>query len=371
MKRTPYLNLSTTIFLFSLLFLPLTNGAQVLERLDLVTTQTHGYDVFSVAWCDGCNYLAIGGNRQTPGGSEIRVYRFDGSTLDTVTTQTYNYNDNMVHSVAWCNGCKYLATGEEQATMGESQIRVFSFDKTNSTLDEVTKKTYGSVQSIALCDGCNYLAIGEFSSPQIRILSFNKTNSTLNEVTTKTPGATVWSVAWCDGCDYLAIGGNTGTGGYEIRVYRFNGSTLNLVTSQTHGAIVSSVAWCNECDYLAIGGNTVDGGSQIRIYKSIFREPPEPPEIQSPSNLLACQELHRFPTQGDLINVVCWNSVVNAVKYNVYTDENLTQLLFTITQNETPFFCHHCRRPNCKDTYYIVAIDVNGNASTPTSITVP
>ncbi|TET06006.1 hypothetical protein E3J79_03625 [Candidatus Dependentiae bacterium] len=74
MERNSYLYLSRTILLFSVLFLSFTSGAQVLEDLELVTSQTHGASVMSVAWCEGCDYLAIGGNTGD-GGSEIRVYK--------------------------------------------------------------------------------------------------------------------------------------------------------------------------------------------------------------------------------------------------------------------------------------------------------
>jgi WD40 repeat protein len=118
MKQYSYLNLSKTILLFSALFLLFTDDAcqnRVLEDLELVTSEVYGATVWSVAWCEGCDYLAIGGERG--GGLQIRVYSFDktSSTLNLVTSAAHG---NIVKSVAWCNGCDYLAIGGTTGTGG-------------------------------------------------------------------------------------------------------------------------------------------------------------------------------------------------------------------------------------------------------------
>ena len=88
------------------------------------------------------------------------------------------------------------------------------------------------------------------------------------------------------------------------------------------------------------------------------------------SSLSAYKKMYRFPTQGDLIDLLTWDATEGAVSYQIYLDANLTMLIGKVEASENPCFKVHGRYPNKKTTYYVVVIDENGNRSEPASITI-
>ena len=96
------------------------------------------------------------------------------------------------------------------------------------------------------------------------------------------------------------------------------------------------------------------------------------------SNLTACKKLHRFPRQADLIHVLSWDVVEDAVKYRVYIDTGLTTftttppgvLIAEIPARKKPFVEIHSRCPGKKVTYYVAPVDENGDNGISASITV-
>jgi len=125
--------------------------------------------------------------------------------------------------------------------------------------------------------------------------------------------------------------------------------------------------------------------------------------VTTPSNIRVCQELHRFPTQADLINVIRWDQVpyVNhIVKYKIYCapySQTETECCATGCFCSPPFcccgcgslcdnavligevpgsapriFCHHSRCPGQCVRYCISAVDTAGNESfIPGTVTFP
>jgi len=94
------------------------------------------------------------------------------------------------------------------------------------------------------------------------------------------------------------------------------------------------------------------------------------PDLIMLSNLSACKKMYRFPTQGDLIDILTWDATEGEVSYQIYLDANLTMLIGKVEASENPCFKVHGRCPNKKTTYYVVAIDEDGNRSEPVSITI-
>jgi len=98
----------------------------------------------------------------------------------------------------------------------------------------------------------------------------------------------------------------------------------------------------------------------------------------TPSNLTACKKAQRSPTQTDLIHALHWDALEGAIKYRVYIDveaNNLRKkdpglLIAEIPSCKKPYVAVHGRCPGKKATYYVTAIDANGNKSAPASITV-
>ena len=90
----------------------------------------------------------------------------------------------------------------------------------------------------------------------------------------------------------------------------------------------------------------------------------------SRQQILTAQKIyHRFPTQVDIINQICWNPVAGAVAYNVYADAALTILLATIT-NPPLCYSQHQIAAGKTVTYYVTAVDASGNQSAPAVVTI-
>jgi len=92
---------------------------------------------------------------------------------------------------------------------------------------------------------------------------------------------------------------------------------------------------------------------------------------QTPQNAYGRQEMHRYPLQCDLINVLRWDASLNAEWYEVYADANRQQLLAKIEPDCPLQYCHHCRVPSVSTTYYIYAVRSSGAYSSPAIITIP
>jgi len=124
-----------------------------------------------------------------------------------------------------------------------------------------------------------------------------------------------------------------------------------------------SIDWCGDCCYLAVGGaiNPFIGAGVIQIFKG------NPcVSLPAPTNLHAQKIYQRYPTQVDIVNQLCWNPVPNAVAYNIFANG---VLLATIP---APLVCYS-QHQICQGkavTYFVTAVDTNGNQSAPAVITV-
>ncbi|MFC1841622.1 hypothetical protein ACFLYA_00960 [Candidatus Dependentiae bacterium] len=126
-------------------------------------------------------------------------------------------------------------------------------------------------------------------------------------------------------------------------------------------------------------------GSDFRIQAALFFP------IPAPSNLIARQKVRRFPAQVDLTHVLCWDAVEGVVKYRIYADSNLGDIITNVSDNEKissmlsgdigiliaeipaqtkPCFVVHARCPGVKMTYYVVGVDEGGNNGIPASVTI-
>ena len=94
--------------------------------------------------------------------------------------------------------------------------------------------------------------------------------------------------------------------------------------------------------------------------------------IASPTNIHGCKTKDTFFTETDFINKITWQAATSGgtpVSYNIYRDSALTQLI-TAVPSTIFFYYDHNRNPGTTYTYYIAAVDVFGNISTPVSVVV-
>ena len=90
----------------------------------------------------------------------------------------------------------------------------------------------------------------------------------------------------------------------------------------------------------------------------------------APVNVRGNQELHRFPLQADLMNVLRWEAGDNtATRFEIYTDAGRMQLVGIIPANYPLVFYQHCIKPGITSMYYIFAVNDAGY-SNPAVITI-
>lgn len=86
-----------------------------------------------------------------------------------------------------------------------------------------------------------------------------------------------------------------------------------------------------------------------------------------------CKTRNIFLTQEDLINRLTITATGTAlpVRYSVYRDAQLTDLIATVPATSNPqIFLDHNRQLNVNDTYYIVGTNAVGTSSAPVSVTI-
>jgi len=127
---------------------------------------------------------------------------------------------------------------------------------------------------------------------------------------------------------------------------------------------------------MSVGGNVVVGWESIRVAddQELIQAAIYSSGIVHINgiiqNLVGRKTCHRFPTQSDVIDFLQWDAFEGAAKYRIYLDENLSNLVSEIPSNQNLSFEFHGRCPGKKKTYYVVAVDKNGNNVATASITI-
>ncbi len=232
---------------------------------------------------------------------------------------------------------------------------------------------YNTVDS---CDNCSYIAAGGVRSNLgiVDIYSFDSTHTpSLSLITTATiiiaGGDVVYSVAWCQDCNNLAfVATNTTTNDSLLQLGHFESSSGTL-TMQSQPLNFEAVVldWCGNCCDLAVVG-ALEGVSTFTGIIQLFRGNPCG-VLPAPTKLTAQKICHRFPTQVDIINQLCWDAVTGAVAYNVYADAALTILLATITTSPLCYSQHQITQGKTV-TYYVTAVGANGSQCAPATVTI-
>jgi len=352
-------------------------------------TTTQGTTVNSIDWCPECSYLAAGGIDDSGRQGIIQVYSFDGENL-TAADSVFPAITRQINSIKWCTDCHYLAAG------GDDYLAILGFDPAHPAngLTELYSVPFlgaPSYQSVDVCSDCSYIAAGGLNSTifesfgVIDIYHFdaNSTQSLTRVARTEIQadnGAEVVSLKWCQGCNNLAVVAKLFDAEFHeidiLQLYHFDAATEKLSRVQTYTLKfleqapaarnpVALVDWCgNCCNNLAAGSQNEDNTAGL-IY--LFKG--NDTCLTAPTNLKAQKIYHRFPTQTNIINKLCWDSVAGAVAYNVYANANLTILLATITN---PPLCYS-QHQVCKGkstTYYVTAINASGTQSKPALVTI-
>jgi len=342
-----------------------------LERVGTMTRLgTTNFQVVSVDWCPECNFLAaVSSNAPCiiPNcHGIIQVYRFDPDNPGNLMAVDGSITiTDSIFAIKWCSSCNFISA------VG-SALYVYSFDTVNPT-GLIFTSSYNNnalYRSVDWCDDCNYIAAGgqRHNFGIIDIYHFDPLRtpslSLVTTVTISSASSIVNSVQWCQGCDNLAVAGQIGASNI-LQLYHFDSTMAVFSAPQTYSLsfVPLVVDWCGNCCDIAIGGRSTNFTTgMIQIFKGNTCLTP-------PTNLRAQKICHRFPTQVDIINQLCWDAVATAIAYNVYADAALTILLATIP---SPTLCYsqHQICAGKTATYYVTAVDANGTQSTPAIVTI-
>jgi WD40 repeat protein len=267
----------------------------------LVTSTRYGDGIESQAWSPDGKYLVVAGNWPDPVGSDfakaeqVVLYSFTGSTLVTVTSQSYsNTFFGHVRGVEWSPDGQFVAVGGEDPVPGlggfnnTNVLRIYRF--TGSQLNPVTSAAFTSQTSdltrARWRPDQRYIALSGETAPGMDLLIYRFNGSSLTLTTSRKYSSTIGinDAAWSPDGRFLAIGGqgpiSNGASGFantnELRIYSFNGSTLTPVTSQAYGGgagTVYNLAWSPDGKFLLIGGSGATSGSggfanthNVRLY---------------------------------------------------------------------------------------------------------
>jgi len=389
-------------------------GNPVATTLVEIVAFRHYNKVRSVSWlCQECEgqdasirYLAIGGDRSERDGYDVRILKFDpeGETLEPVSSRFHNASGVVsdlgdVFSVDWVtcsNNIPLLAIGGRRPSNEDVTIRVYSFDCEQEFLQSLTNKggTGSEIREVRWCcdsSGDLYLAAGGthvggvVTNSNIFLYKLNRSTCTLNNVATANPLGLGFSIDFIPSCNCTHF--TTGIGCVSsmvsdpnIIVYKqTSSSALNKITSKKYGENVNAVRWCKkgDCNYLLVGTG-IEGWSaadvcgdqrtefEIALYQAVFCLP----QIDPPVVICAQRTCRRSPTQANIVNIFTWKPVANAVKYEIYADENMTSLITTVFANQNLVFCQYCINPCARITYYITAVDASNNKSTLVKVTI-
>ncbi|MFC1842674.1 right-handed parallel beta-helix repeat-containing protein [Candidatus Dependentiae bacterium] len=226
--------------------------------LSLITGFDHGDDLYAVHWSPCGKYIAVGGEEVS--NVCVRVFEFDGSFLTEL--DTYDHNED-INSVKWSPSGEYLAIAGRIAS-DNYNLRIFTFDGSLLTLvsnySAVTVVFYG----IDWSSSGKYIAAGE--STGLRVLEFDGATVTTIDSYNPPGDRFTWSVSWSPTEKYLGTaerGGISSAG--TARVLEFNGSTLSLKAAYEHGQHLYGVDWSSHVKYLAVGGVDGTGNYDLRI----------------------------------------------------------------------------------------------------------
>ena len=269
-----------------------------------ILTSTHyglRWDVMS--WSPDGRHLVVGGFLANPDGAAVAndhdtivLYQFTGSTLVTVTSQSFSSSLNgHLYGLDWSRDGQYLAVSGDSGSAGlggfttTANVRIYKF--AGSLLNPVTSILYPNFSSDTTRakwrPDYQYLSVsGEnagVGEVDLLIYKFNGTSLTLTTSRQYSAAGVIAESSWSPDGKFFAVVGsgpvNGSSSGFantdHIRIYSFDGTTLTPVTSQAYGlaGTVTEAAWSPDGKFLLVAGTGAASGSggfantdNVRLY---------------------------------------------------------------------------------------------------------
>ena len=256
----------------------------------------------------------------TSSGSMFRIYKFTGSSLVQVVSNTITADTG--GQLVWSPNGNYLAIGGNNIGGGKSLI-VYRFY--NESVTEVASLPDGKgTYMLSWSPDSNYIVLSTGSGKKIEIYSFNGSSlSFIHDVTV--PNCTsVWGMPspWSLDGQYIFVGCDGLSGYPDLYVYRFDGTMLSFVLAVdlngTGNEFVRGAVLSPDGRYIACGGEWTSNTTSVFVKKLTLTGSGSTPYNPSSSSYLKFGN-SSLGAVGD-INIALLGGATLRVKGNVLYD---------------------------------------------------
>jgi len=239
------------------------------SRLSLVDSLNLGGSAYGLSWSPDGRYLAMVLRQTDP--LEVRVFAFDGTNgFSSLLGSATLLLTELTQTVSFSPDGKFLLCNELSGLI----VLVYSFNPflSPNALQLVASKSLSgfSFTTIArfspISFGDEYfILVGDRQTPgKIAVFSFDGQSTISGPLDSTDHGEAVAGLRWSPNGKYIVLTGIAGTGGFEMRVFSFDGSQLTLESSGDHATTTATSAdWSSSGKYVAIVGFSATNNIQI------------------------------------------------------------------------------------------------------------
>jgi WD40 repeat protein len=315
--------------------------------------------------------------------SAVAMYTANSSTGALTSAGTFPTNHfvdgNISDEIAFSPDSKYIAQANSDNT---NTITIFTVDQNTGELGPYNGSVYGTdypvpgasgyFSSIAYSPNGNLLVVSDEND---NLFTFTLNNGVPTFAATIAPALPVTSsdtsIAFSPDSQFIALANDFDTNIYVFSVAA-NGTmaqVAQLSSPQFISDLVFSPRVNDPISFLSGCGAANQGGPG---FIASYTVPVLSAGPSSPQNLAASRTSNVFLLQTDLINLITWSAPTSGtpVAYNIYRDATLIDLIAIVPATSPLQFYDHNRQPNVSYTYYITAVDSNGNQSLASSVSI-
>lgn len=319
--------------------------------------------------------------------SAVVMYTVNSSTGVLTSAGTFpsnhSVNGNDSDEIAFSPDSNFIAQANSDLS---NSITIFTVNQTTGALgpndgggfygtDYTVPGGSGNFSSVSYSPNGKLLVVSDESDHLYTFTLNNGVPTFAATIAPTTPvGSDSTSVIFSPDSQFIALANNLDTNIYVFSVTATGAmaqvaqvsspaNITDLVFSPAIGDPISFLSGCGSPNLLGLGF--------IASYSVPVSGNSSGPS--SPQNVTASRTSNVFLLQTDLINIIAWSAPTSGntpVAYNLYRDPALTELIGIIPATSPLQFYDHDRQPNVTYTYYITAVDSNGNQSAASSVSI-